>query len=218
MNSDGSNQRQLTMNGGSNVTPTVSPDGRYVVFGSNRAGARAIWRMNLDGSSPKQLADDGSNPQCSPDGKWVVYHAATNPQTLWKVPIEGGTPVQLSKELHASLYAVASPDGKLIAYFYGTQPQTKISIMPFEGGPPIKSFDVPPISLSPGLRWTPDGRALTYVKGDNVWSQPIDGGTPKQLTDLKGEQIYTFDWSRDGRLLVSRGVTNRDVVLISNLR
>lgn len=216
MNADGSNQRQLTMNAGLNFFPTVSADGRYVVFGSTRAGARGIWRMNLDGSNAKQLTSDyGNRAQCSPDGKWVVYHS-TNPPTLWKVPIEGGTPAQLTREL--SHYAAISRDGKLLAYFTSAPPQTKIVVIPFDGGAPIRTFDVPPISLLPGLRWTPDGKALTYVKGDNIWSQPMDGGPPKQLTNFEGEQIYTFDWSRDRQLIVSRGVTNRDVVLISNLK
>jgi Tol biopolymer transport system component len=214
MNADGSNQKQLTMNAGQNFSPAVSPDGRYLVFGSDRAGARGIWRMNLDGSSPKQLAGEGSHPRCSPDGKWVVYHGSS-PPTLWKVLMEGGAPVQLTNEL--SHYAAISPDGKLIAYFSGG-PTGNITVIPFEGGPPIKTFDSPRGSLLPGLRWTPDGQALTYVRGGNIWSQPIAGGPPKQLTDFNGEQIYTFDWSRDGRLVVSRGVVNRDVVLISGFK
>jgi serine/threonine protein kinase/Tol biopolymer transport system component len=214
MNADGSNKKQLTMNAGLNFSPAVSPDGRYLVFGSDRAGARGIWRMNLDGSSPKQLANEGSRPQCSPDGKWVVYHGS-RPPTLWKVPMEGGAPAQLTTEL--SHYAAISPDGKRIAYFSGG-PTANIAVIPSEGGPPMKTFDSPRGSLLPGLRWTPDGQALTYVRGDNIWSQPFDGGPPTQLTDFKTERIYAFDWSRDGRLLVSRGVTNRDVVLIGGFK
>jgi Tol biopolymer transport system component len=175
--------------------------------------------MNLDGSSPKQLTSEGGHPQCSPDGKWVVYHGSS-PPTLWKVPMEGGTPVRLADSV--SHYAAISPDGKLIAYFSGGGPQAKIAVMPFEGGPPIKTFDHPPMALLPGLRWTHDGRALTYSRiiggVSNIWSQPIDGGPPKQLTDFKAEGISKFDWSRDGRLLVSRGVTNRDVVLVSGFK
>src|SRR5262249_50836697 len=88
MNADGSNQKQLTMNAGQNVLPAVSADGRYLAFVSNRAGTYGIWRMNLDGSNLKQLTSEGSNPQCSPDGKWVVYQGSN--VTLWKVPMEGG--------------------------------------------------------------------------------------------------------------------------------
>jgi Tol biopolymer transport system component len=222
MNADGSNQKQLTMNAGRNFFPAVSPDGRYIVFGSNRTGRNSLWRMNADGSAPKQLDNTGLYPQCSPDGKCVVYMRAAARggfAASWKVPIEGGTPVQLTDE--NSSRPVISPDGKLIAYLSSGGLGGKISVMPFEGGPPIKTFDFPPTTLR-FLRWAHDGRALTYVNTtggvSNLWSQPLDGGPPQQLTDFKAEQIFAFDWSRDGRLLLSRGVVNRDVVLISGFR
>jgi hypothetical protein len=52
----------------------------------------------------------------------------------------------------------------------------------------------------------------------NLWSQPLAGSSPKPLTDFKAERSYSFDWSRDSRLIVSRGVTNRDVVLIGGFK
>lgn len=86
-------------------------------------------------------------------------------------------------------------------------------------GPPIKIFDVTRTTIF-RLRWTPDGQAITYINTrdavSNIWSQPISGGPPKQLTQFTSEQIEAFDWSRDGQLICSRGYTARDVVLISN--
>jgi len=74
-----------------------------------------------------------------------------------------------------------------------------------------------------GLRWTPDGRALTYIdtKGgvSNIWSLPLDGGLPVQLTDFKADQIFWFDFSRDGKqLALSRGTQTSDVILIRDFR
>jgi Tol biopolymer transport system component len=71
--------------------------------------------------------------------------------------------------------------------------------------------------------WTPDGRALLYLLTrngiTNIWSQPIDGGPTKQLTDFKSDLIFRFDWSRDGKwLVVARGNVSSDVVLISDLK
>jgi|SRR2546427_2010056 len=73
------------------------------------------------------------------------------------------------------------------------------------------------------VRWTPDGRALTYINTrgivSNIWLQPVDGGPPKQLTDFKTDRIFSFDWSRDGKWLgCSRGVVDSDVVLIKGFR
>ena len=71
--------------------------------------------------------------------------------------------------------------------------------MPFEGGPPFRRFDI----LTTMLRWSPDGRSLLYVsnEGDvsNIWSQPIAGGPPKQVTHFNSEAIRNFDLSRDGK-------------------
>jgi len=64
---------------------------------------------------------------------------------------------------------------------------------------------------------------LTYVdtRGgiSNIWSQPLEGGPPKQVTDFKSEEIFSFARSRDGRqLALARGVETGDVVLISDSR
>src|SRR5947209_709501 len=45
MDGDGGNRKQLTTDSHSDITPSVSPDGRFVVFTSNRTGADHIWRM-----------------------------------------------------------------------------------------------------------------------------------------------------------------------------
>ena len=52
----------------------------------------------------------------------------------------------------------------------------------------------------------------------NVWVQPLDGGTAAPVTAFRSDLIHQFDWSRDGRLALSRGATGRDVVMISGVR
>jgi hypothetical protein len=53
----------------------------------------------------------------------------------------------------------------------------------------------------------------------NLWSQPLDGGKAKQITDFKSDLIYNFAYSRDGRqLALARGSHTRDAVLISEVK
>ncbi|MGA9770028.1 MAG: protein kinase [Blastocatellia bacterium] len=227
VNADGSSQKQLTSNSGMNYFPAVSPDGRYIVFSSNREGTSNffnIWRMDSNGSNPKQLTTGSKEFGCSitPDGKWVVYSSlgALGKQTLWKVPIDGGDPVQLSDKITA-LPAV-SPDGRQVACIYWEGQLDSpfgIGIIPIEGGPPAKFFKLP----EGPVRWTRDGSALTYINNQggvsNIWMQPLAGGAPKRLTDFKSGMIFHFDWSRDGRqLALSRGVFTSDVILLSNVK
>jgi Tol biopolymer transport system component len=72
------------------------------------------------------------------------------------------------------------------------------------------------------MRWTPDGRAITYVDNrggaSNIWRQPLDGSPARPLTSFKAAQILSFAWSRDGKLAFSRGILSSDVVLITDVR
>src|SRR5271157_1179207 len=227
MGSDGSTRKQLTSNTeGTNLYPRVSPDGHYIVFISDRVGSMQIWRMDSDGNNPKQLTDSpfqDSGPDCSLDGKWVVYSKWGAEKGIWKVPMEGGNPVRLSDaEAHRP---TISPDGKMIAYSYedpSANPTQGVAIMAFEGGPSTKRFDIPELNLT-WFQWAADSRSLLYVKNEgpasNLWSQPIAGGTPKQITHFNSEVIDSFDLSRDGkRIVMSRGTIKQDVVLIRDLR
>ena len=225
MSPDGTNQRQLTSSAGINISPAVSPDGRFIVFTSTRAGALHIWRMNIDGNNPRQLTSGSGEdyPQVSPDGKWVVYTLFTGKTTLWRVSIEGGAPFPVSDKLTSS--PVISPDGKWIASVYREEKPNSpalIAITSFAGGEPAKILEVPKSDWG-SLRWMPDGRSVGYVvtRGgvSNIWSQPLAGGEPKQLTDFKTEKIFWFDWSHDGsQIACARGAETDDVILISNFR
>jgi serine/threonine protein kinase len=227
---EGSIRRQLTSNNGTNVSPVVSDDGRYVVFGVLQDDKKNLWRINLDGSNPMKLTSGlaDSFPAVSPDSRWVIYttYEGAKP-TLWKVSIDGGTPVQITD--HVAIVASISPDGKYIAYTYPESsdpfaPGNRVAIMPFEGGPNINTFEVPTSgTVTTVLQWAADGKSIFYSVNannvSNIWSQSTEGGPPKQVTDFKEFLITGFSWSRDGKQLAcTRGTLVRDAVLITDLK
>ena len=59
---------QLTHDGGRNDFPSWSPDGRHVIFQSNRSGSLQIWTMLADGTKQTQLTFTGTNSQ--PNWSW----------------------------------------------------------------------------------------------------------------------------------------------------
>jgi eukaryotic-like serine/threonine-protein kinase len=226
MKADGNDQRPVSSDPADDFMPSAAADGRAIVFNSNRSGTSHIWRMNMDGSNPVQLTNgkfgEGFNPAVlTPDGRWVLY---SNEDGLWKAAIDGGTPQRLVDQ-NAFVKAVA-PDGQSILYFFNTnQPEFRsfLGIMSSAGGPPVKTLELPPTASMTILKFSADGRSILYVDTkngiSNIWSQPWDGGQPKQITNFKASQMFGFAYSRDGKQLAfSRGETTSDVVMISGFK
>ena len=120
--------------------------------------------------------------------------------------------------------AQVSPDGKLLAYTaWGATISSPavLTVVPFDGGEPLYRFDLP--AAAAWFRWAPEGKALDYslTRGgvSNIWRQPLAGGPPKQVTNFKSEQIFSFDWSHDGKqLALARGTRSHDAILIGDFQ
>jgi Tol biopolymer transport system component len=152
-----------------------------------------------------------------------------------KVSVDGGASIELGQ--NGSLRSPqVSPDGKLLAYLFNDD-QTKrprIAVITFDGGAPVRTFDLPVTSgaslyesgfslLVHGFHWSPNGGALLYINTlggvSNLWSQPLDGGAPRRITDFKSDLILNFAYSRDGKALaLARGNQSRDAVMISEVK
>ncbi len=104
----------------------VSPDGTKVVFSLRSTdlvadkGRVDLWLVNADGSGLKQLTTHEGNetdPSWAPDGKSVYFLAArSGSNQLWRLPLEGGEAMQVTKlPLDVDAYTL-SPDGQTIVF------------------------------------------------------------------------------------------------------
>lgn len=232
MNQDGSSQRLL--NEDSESSPAVSPDGRHILFASSREDAVHIWRMDADGRNPAQLTRGSGElwQTWTPDNRWIVFAAiGANRNTLWKInvaeqsEVNNFAPVQITRE--PTTKPVISPDGKWIACVRRADPASswQVAVIPFEGGAPVRVFESIPDAYFQTIRWTPDGRALSYIDSRdgvaNIWRQDLNSNAaPQRITNFAGdERIFSFAWSRDGRrLALARGAISTDVVLMKDSR
>ena len=214
MDADGKNRKQLSAGESADFGPSVSTDGRYIVFISERGRMRSLWRMDLDGDNRKQLSEGGSG-KLQATAEWVFFGG------VFKVPIDGGEAVRITEE-RVNRCAI-SPDGKMLACQFdppdGTQ--ARIKVISVDEGALVKDFEAK-LELPARIHWAPDGRSITYVSRTeglrDIWSQPFDGGEPKRLTNFKSDQIFSFNWSRDNKLVISHGTSASDVVLIRNVK
>src|SRR6185503_1705182 len=109
--------------------------------------------------------------------------------------------------------AVSRRTAKIASWYSATSddPHWKLAVFAPEGGEPLQVFD-PAVTVRPDtlLRWTPDGRAISFLEYrdgvSNIWLQPVDGGVARPLTRFTSGEIFSFDWSHDGTLVYSRGL------------
>jgi hypothetical protein len=223
MNSDGTHRMPFH--------PTMDPQaievcGRSLLLLGNQAGTKILTRVELDGSNPVALASGGDifSPACAPDGLVAYFLNYTHPEKVWRQANARGSLTPIADILGDTLFGAltVSPDGRFLAYPYQqySPPLVALAVIPESGGPAQKLFKVPGFVGS--LRWSPEGTALQYLltrnDATNLWEQPLRGGEPKQMTRFKAGRIFDFTWTHDGKhLLLARGQSTRDVVLITGL-
>jgi eukaryotic-like serine/threonine-protein kinase len=235
---DGVKEMALASDPSAAVLSVAHCSNTYVLVNwAYRAGkdGSTIWRVNPDGSNPKQLSGGtyDTSPACSPDGKWAYY--VDSLRTLMRVPVEGGqaevVPGSKGPNFHRLLGSVDfSPDGRHLALIADTfDPVTnrvhgKVAIMDLDsasGSVPRLVDSDPRVAAGSiytgGARFSPDGKSVVYVIREgagNLWMQPLDGSPGHQITNFTSDQITGFRWSPDGKTLAVMRVHNTSDVVV----
>jgi dipeptidyl aminopeptidase/acylaminoacyl peptidase len=137
-------------------TPDWSPDGKQILFVSNRTKwpdsnrNTDVFVVSADGGEPKKLTtNEGTDesPQWSPDGKWIVYTAQSQPQLIWYdttelmiIPAGGGSPKVLGRELDRNCTQPHfSADGKNVYFLLEDQGNEFLSSISTNGTNLVKN-------------------------------------------------------------------------------
>ena len=113
-----------------------------------------------------------SDPQLSPDSKWVTYTVKTallkedkNEERIWMIPTIGGTPLALTAEGNSSSHARWRPDGKLIALLSARdEGKTQVWLLNRMGGEAERLTDLP--QDVEDFAWSSDSRQLVLILRD----------------------------------------------------
>jgi eukaryotic-like serine/threonine-protein kinase len=232
---DGGNMRDVPTPAIYSSWPSVCGDGKHFVFGAQDSSHNfSLWREDMDGGDPKQITSGRLDvfPACSPDGKFVVYADKSGAGALMRVPIDGGTPIPIVKQLIQQVQI--SPDETTVAGFYRPDPNkpSKLAVVDLQGGQIRNVYDLSPDVAINGdggskLQWTKDGHDLLYVtekdEVTSLWAQPV-GPIPAPVqparkigTFPESRYIWDFVVSPDGKQIAySRGQYVTDAVILSH--
>jgi hypothetical protein len=213
---EGAAPRMLTDNAVS-VTPSITDDGSRIAFASLGGGPPHVFLMNADGSDVRQLTNGAGErlPEIAPDGSFVCYLTTDN--TLWKLPLAGGEPQKLAASIESF---DVHPDSKRIVARelrqIGAETVARVVVLPAAGGATLHDL---PLEMGQNIAWNARGDGITMVQpgAGNLIELRFDGAS-KLLTRFSKGDITSHCWTRDGRLLMARGETRSNVVLITNFR
>ncbi|WP_171013609.1 S41 family peptidase [Chitinivorax sp. B] len=220
--SAGGEAKALVSHAATDGTPIFSPDGKRLVFSSNRSGNGDVYVLDLMSQALTRLTYDDRPEQpsgWSADGQWVYFHSVLHDiqrmNDIYRVRVRGGMPMPVVQQRYVEeKRGVASPDGRWLA----------LNTRGFDqwwrrGGAHIDQEELWLAPLSqPGVwqqlhtpgkhaawpQWSVDGQGLYYVGRpdgvENVFYQPV-AGQPKALTHFKDGRVVWPSLSANGEQL-----------------
>ena len=226
---------RVTSDSGFTTEPTISADGRFVAYASDRAGAGNldIWVQQTDGGGAVRLTADPTDdrqPSISPDGIRIAFRSDRSGGGVYVMPALGGDARLIAPQGRAPKF---SPDGRSLAFWTGgwlaargIGTVRRTYIVDVNGGTPTQVAQG--LASSGDPVWSPDGKSLLVYGREatagnavepNWWLVPMGGGTPRRTNAYEalasaGIDLATTDahpypeaWTDEGVLFAA---TTRD--------
>ncbi len=196
--SSGISVTRMTLDAAATIWPTISPDGRFLAYASDRAqpGNYDIWVQQVSGGQPLRLTDDPATdgqPSFSPDGSHIAFSSQRDGGGIYLVNTLGTE--QARRIADHGFFPEISPDGSQIVYVdipaSLDSGMNRIRLVSAGGGPSREfhpEFSVWSAVISSHPIWSPDGSSLLFLgirdrdmSTADWWVAPLGGGPPKRL-------------------------------------
>ena len=208
--------------------PRWSPDGKQILFESNRSGDFQLWSIAIDGGEARKLTSistEASHGIWSPDGKWIAFLSTVYPEYSSRPFGEADALNKKRKEEIEKRPVKARVFTRMFYRHWDEWVEDKrkhLFVMPAGGGEPRNvtpgDRDAYPtsstFSVGDDFTFTPDSKALVYTAGaeeNEAWNTnfdlcrvPIAGGKVKCLTSANKAADGSPRFSPDGKLLAYR--------------
>lgn len=223
---DGSICDQVTSLHGTAGRARWSPNGHYIAFEFHPLERSEVYVVEVPGGVPRLLptipGSDNLSPSWSRDGKWIYFASkrGSEPFQIWKTPVQGGTPLQLTR--HGGISPVESFDGRYL--YYSKYEQDGIWRMPLQGGDDETKVlsDIDPGSW-PNWALSPEGiYFLKFGKFPHAELAFFDFATGKThiLLPLDKKLGWGLSLSADGKSIVyiQGQFAESNLMLVRNFR
>ncbi|SOB87120.1 tricorn protease [Sphingomonas guangdongensis] len=175
--------------------PSISPDGRFVAYTTDRSGEVQLVLRPASGGAEQPLTRFKSGflykPVWSPDGRWIAIHDAAH--RLWLVPTHGGEARQVAYNRHHYMHetdehdAVFSPDGRWLAYSLSRSNRLR-ELHLYDTGTGLDTVVSSPMESDYRPAFSGDGRFILFVSDRN--DIPIYADRETNAVTVKSGGIY----------------------------
>jgi serine/threonine-protein kinase len=181
---------------------SISRDGRYVYFDSDRGGVSAIWRQPLAGGEPQVLttgSDASFNPAVSPDGREVAFHAIRNGnRDILVAPAGGGQATVVSATPDQEYNPRWAPDGRSLTW--DVQGVVRRQLMRAVRNETGRWGGATPVGKEGSAAdWSPDGAVLANRIPTGIGLTDVATGQQHEL--VVDPRASWPRWSTDGRTI-----------------
>ena len=189
--------------------PSWTPDGREIVYSSNRAGLASVWRISADGGTPHMVEAAGPIawfPNVSLTGRQLAYERIDEEQNLWQTTLLDATHVREPASILVpsaktyNLFPQFSPNGRKIAFQSERSGYAEIWICDRDGSNPTQVTTLERFAGSP--HWSPDGHYLAFdyrpVQHSEIHVVEVGGSRPHVVAQFAEADNVVPSWSSDG--------------------